>query len=332
MATRVQGLRVGLGKAKQADITTASASFLRMRKLNADVTSPRPTFEDDRTEIGKGDEFISQVFGSHWDVNGSLEKYASSEFMTWALAYSLGNVSYASGTYTITPIDPGTTLELPYFTYVEQLDEGGGSAIDNAYVGCAVEDWMYEFNYGPGRANSKLNVNWVGSGRITTPSAVVLPAVQSESFMSAGSMSLSIIGVDYVTLKTILNGRIGWKNNLMLNAGFFPGSGTQNGLQVRGRIEIGARVPTFEFTARLTSGSSEYTKLLAQTTGTAVLTIQNSSSEQITITLQKLSFEAIENGNEDGIASVRVVGAPQKHATNGLISVSAKTAVTGIAG
>jgi hypothetical protein len=29
-------------------------------------------------------------------------------------------------TYTITPIDLGTTLELPYFSLVEQVAEGGG--------------------------------------------------------------------------------------------------------------------------------------------------------------------------------------------------------------
>ena len=44
------------------------------------------------------------------------------------------------------------------------------SAIDNLYIGCAIEDFTYQFNYGPGRASSKMTVNWVGSGLLTTPS------------------------------------------------------------------------------------------------------------------------------------------------------------------
>ena len=116
-----------------------------------------------------------------------------------------------------------------------------------------------------------MTVNWVGSGLLTTPSGITVPALTTENNMLAASMSLSVNGVDYVSTKRILSGSIGWKNNLLLNAGFYPGSGLQNGLQVRGRMEIGARVPTFQFTARLLSGSTEYNTLVTQTTGTATL-------------------------------------------------------------
>jgi hypothetical protein len=67
------------------------------------------------------------------------------------------------------PIDPGTTLELPYFSLVEQVAEGGGKAVDNLYVGCAIEDFTYQFSYGPGRSSSKMTVNWVGSGHSERP-------------------------------------------------------------------------------------------------------------------------------------------------------------------
>ena len=99
--------------------------------------------------------------------------------MTWAVAFGLGNIaqtgSAAPYTYTIMPINPGTTLELPYFSIVEQVAEGGGNAIDNLYVGCAIEDFTYQFTYGPGRASSKMTVNWVGSGLLTTPAASPFP-------------------------------------------------------------------------------------------------------------------------------------------------------------
>src|ERR1051326_1135943 len=157
MATRVQSEILGLGKAKQANISTIAASFLRFKKLNMDLISTGFTTENDADEIGKGDEFVSPsgVFPVAYTPAGRLDKYASAEFMIWATAYALGNVTEVSGLYTIVPINPGTSLELPYFSIVEQVPEGGGNAIDNAFIGCAIEDFNFSFNSGPGRASTK---------------------------------------------------------------------------------------------------------------------------------------------------------------------------------
>ena len=332
MATRVQNLIKAFGKAKQADIATASASFLQFTKLNTSITSPDPVFENDAPEIGKGNEFALHTFPSHYNIQDSVEKYSTAEFLTYACAYGLGNVSETTGVYTITPLDHTTTLELPYFTVVDQLSEGGGEAIDNAYIGCAIEDFTYTFTSGPGRPSGKVNVNWVGSGKITSPSAVTLSdGPVAEHNMLSGSMTLTINGTDYVGAKTILNGSISWKNNLLLNAGFFPGSGLQNGLQIRGRLEIGARTPTFQFTARLLSTSDEYTKLIAQTTGTAVLKVQFDSTHYVQFTFEKVAFQKVVNTEADGIVAVTVDVLPMFDATNGLISIEAKCGVSGIA-
>ena len=335
MAARVQQLILGLGSGKQASISAAAATFLRFKKLDTSLTTPKPVFENDAAEIGKGHEFITQTFPSHYDVGNRIEKYASAEFVTWGVAYALGNIaqtgSSAPYTYTITPLNPGTTLELPYFSLVEQVAEGGGNAIDNLHVGCAMEDFTYQFNYGPGRASSKMTVNWVGSGLLTTPSGITVPALTTENNMLAASMALTINGVDYVGSKRILSGSIGWKNNLLLNAGFFPGSGLQNGLQVRGRMEVGARVPSFQFTARLLSGSPEYATLVNQTTGTAVLSVQHDAGNSVTFTFQQMAFQMAENTEADGIVAVTVTGAPQYNATNGVLSVVTKCGLTGIA-
>lgn len=336
MPSRIQQLILGLGKAKQANISTASASFLRFKKIDASVTSPRPMFENDAAEIGKGNEFISQTFPSHYEVANRIEKYASAEFSAWAWCYALGNVvmtgSSAPYTYTIVPIDPGTTLELPYFSVVEQIAEGGGSAIDNLFVGCAIEDVTYAFTSGPGRNSSKLTVNWSGSGLLTQPSAVSVPAVVSENNMLSASMTLSVNGVDYVGTKRIINGSIAWKNNLNLNGGFFPGSGLQSGLQVRGRMEIGARAPSFSFTVRLLNGSTEYTQLLAQTTGVVTLVVQHDTNNKTTFTFPQMAFQMVENTEADGIIAVTVTGAPEFNTSaNNPFSVVSLCSITGIA-
>ena len=128
--------------------------------------------------------------------------------------------------------------------------------------------------------------------------------------MLAASMSLSVNGVDYVATKRILSGSVGWKNNLLLNAGFYPGSGLQNGLQVRGRMEIGARVPTFQFTARLLSGSTEYNTLVNQTTGTATLAVNHDAGNSVSFSFPQMAFQVVENAEADGIVAVTVTGAP----------------------
>ncbi len=333
MAARIQQKILGLGKAKQTNISTISASFLRFKQLNAQLAPTGFNTENDANEIGKGNEFISAagVFPVAYNPAGRLDKYSSAEFMVWALCYALGNVTEVTGLYTIIPIDPGTTIELPYFSVVEQVAEGGGSALDNAFVGCAIEDFAYEFNYGPGRQSGKCTVNWVGSGLLTTPSAVTVPATLAEHYMLSAGMALTINGVDFVSAKTILSGTIGWKNNLMLNTGFFPGSGLQNGAAVRGRLEIGPRVPSLTFTARLLATSTEYAQLIAQTTGTAVLTISFDSTHTVTFTFQSVSFETVDNGEQDGIVSVTVICAPKYDPTNGVLTISAKCGIVGIA-
>ena len=56
-------------------------------------------------------------------------------------------------------------------------------------------------------------------------------------------MALTINGVDYVTNKNIVSLETSWKNNIKMDAGFFPGSGFQTSGDattgaVRGRLEL----------------------------------------------------------------------------------------------
>src|ERR1039458_7754622 len=67
--------------------------------------------------------------------------------------------------------------------------------------GCAVEGWTISIGSGPGRANSKINVEFHGSGKLTEPSAITMPAATVEKLLPSVSLTLTINGVDYVTRK-----------------------------------------------------------------------------------------------------------------------------------
>jgi len=333
MASRIQNKILGLGLDAQSDISHPSTTFLRFRQLNAELAPSGMIFEDDAGEIGKGDEFISStgVYPVSFNPAARIDKYASAEFMVWAWGFALGNVTEATGTYTIKPIDPcANGLQLPYFSVVEQVCESGGMSLDNLFLGCCIEDVTWDFNYGPGRQSGRMTVNWVGSGRITTPSGVTVPAPVAEHYLLSGSMSLNINGIDYIAQATMLSGQIAWKNNLLAGAGFYPGSGMQSGAAVRGRLEMGVRASTMTFTARLLKNSLEYTKLLAQTTGTATITATFDATDTVTFNYPSVQFESVVNGEQDGIVDVTVTVATKSDPTNGVLTITAKCGITGI--
>src|SRR5690348_5644429 len=132
---------------KQTDIVTAQvvANMWRLGYLNRQEWSQNPVAEDDANEIGKGHEFATQQFKSHYaPPDYEFRKYLSSEFAAWAFSFALGNVvktGTGNITYTITPILGATNptgLELPYLTFVQQIRPGGSAVLDQMFIGCAI--------------------------------------------------------------------------------------------------------------------------------------------------------------------------------------------------
>ena len=341
--TRLQELLIGFGKGKQTDIATANlvANVWQLKKLNAQLANPKLNTENDAEEYGKGHEFPTQTFKTSWDVNGALEKYLGGEIAAWAMAFGLGKVvksgTTPNFTYTCTPLFPanGDAAELPYFSFIEQIRPGAGVVIDRMAVGCAVEGWTITIGSGPGRANSKINVEFVGSGKLTEPSGITLPAATLEKLLPSASLALTINGVDYVTNKNLVSLETSWKNNIRADAGFFPGSGFQTAGDattgaIRGRLEFGNRAGALKFVARFDHNSTELTLLKAQTTGTAVIHLQFDTNNSLDITWQKVAFATAEVGETDQIVTVAVDATPLYDSTNGIISAVAKCGVDGI--
>ena len=136
--------------------------------------------------------------------------------------------------------------------------------------------------------------------------------------------------MDYVTSRNLVSLEFAFKNNLRLDSGFYPGSGTQDGAAIRGRLEFGDREASLKFVARFEHGSTELTKLRNQTTGTAVVSLQGeqisgTDYHSMSVTFHKVAFRTAVVGDTDGIVTVEVECQPLWDATNGLLTAVAKT-------
>jgi hypothetical protein len=322
---------------KQTDISTtnADAGIWRLNKLNAQLLSSKLNIEDDATEYGKGHEFATVTIPTSWDSGlPQLEKYLSAEFAAWSMVFGLGHsVKTGSGSnhiYTCTPLDlVSDGIELPYFSFGQAIRQGGSSLLDRIAIGCVVEGWTLTVGSGPGRANSKLVVDLAGSGKFTDPSGVTIPAATTEKLLPSASLAATINGVDYVSAKNIVSLEATWKNNIRINEGFFPGSNFQTTNDpttgaIRGRLECGDRQLTLKFVARFEHGSDELSKLTAQTTGTAVISLSYDANNSLALTFQKVAFAMTTLGDTNGIVTVEVICTPLYHSSNGLLTAVAK--------
>ena len=322
-------------------IATANTTgqIWRMTNLNTKPWAKVPVNEDDRAEIGKGHEFPTQLFKSHYNMpTYEISKYASSEFLAWAIAFALGNVSVTGTgpyTYTIKPalgVTNPTGLELPYFSFVQQIRPGGSAILDEILVGCALKGFKISIKNSPGRASAMCSAECVTTGMYTAPSAITLPAVTQCHEFNAGMIStLTINGINYLSGgsgKQFVNCDISWENNF--RPGFFPGSGTQDGYQIQGRFEWGDRVFGVTMVVRVQAGSQEYSDLINQTTGTATIAFTRDANNAFQILVQKMGFEVVELSNTDGIVTLQVTGVQLYDPTNGLVTVTVTTPQAGI--
>jgi hypothetical protein len=338
----INELICGWGFGKQAAIATPNtlAKIWRHTNLNTKPWAKVPVNEDDRAEIGKGHEFPTALFKSHYNMpTYEISKYCSSELLAWMMAFSLGNV-VVTGTgpyvYTIVPALGATNptgLELPYFSFVQQIRPGGSAVLDEMLVGCALKSWKLAIKNSPGRASATCSAEIVTTGQYVSPSAIVLPAATAPHEFNAGTITaLTFNGINYISgasASQFVSLDAAWDNNF--RPGFFPGSGAQDGYQIQGRFEWGDRAFTLQFVVRVQAGSTEYASLINQTTGTATFTMARDANNAFTMLVQKMGFAVAELGNTDGIVTLQVTGVQLYDSTNGLVAVTITTPQVGIA-
>jgi hypothetical protein len=333
MSVNIRQTAFALGMVEQADLVTenSGAEFFRPTKVNQQLAEAKPNTESNAQDLGKDDEFATQVFLVSKDSGFQLECFTTSEMAAFAFAFGLGNSAATSPDppavrHTAVPQSSG--IDLRSFSYVEKLP-ADGTYLDRLLRGCVVAGWTLQLNSGVGRQNSKLIIDVVGTGSEERPSGVTLPAPTTLHGLNAGSATITINGTNYITAKAIISLECGFRNNVRLDSGFFPGSGTEDGFNIRGRMEHGDREAFLRFVARLRTSSDEFTKLFAQTEGTAVITLTGAAiassvnPHDLSITFHRVTFASAVVDQADGIATVSVECGVLKHASNGLMTAYA---------
>ena len=182
----INELTNGWGFGKQTAIVTPNAppTIWRHTNLNTKPWAKVPVNEDDRAEIGKGHEFPTQSSSRITTCRPSrFRSTPRRRFWPGRCAFSLGNVTVGGSgpyTYTIVPALGATNptgLELPYFSFVQQIRPGGSAVLDEMLVGCAVKGWKLSIKNSPGRASAMCSAECVTTGKYTSPSGITLPAV-----------------------------------------------------------------------------------------------------------------------------------------------------------
>ena len=337
----INELMQGWGFGKQTAIGTANGStaIWRHTNLNAKPWAKVPVNEDDAKEIGKGHEFATQLFKSHYNMPAyEISKYASSQLLAWITSFGLGNVTMSgSGPYTYIVVPAlgasnPTGLELPYFSFVQQIRPGGSAVLDEVLIGCALKSWKLSVKNSPGRASAMVSAECVTTGQYTSPSTITLPAAVTPNEFNAGMITaLTFNGVNYLSggaSKQFVSMDVSWDNNF--RPGFFPGSGAQDGYQIQGRFEWGDRTFGIQFVVRVQAGSTEYANLINQTTGTATFTMARDANNSFSMVVQKMGFSVAELGSTDGIVTLQVTGDQLYDSTNGLVTFTTITPQTGI--
>jgi hypothetical protein len=339
----IRETKIAFGFAPQADLVTINpvAELWSMTKTNAALAVITPNTEDDSQDIGKGDEFATEVFLTNMDTAVAIEKYTSSEYAAWVFCFATGKatktVAGAGWTYAAVPSDPVVNcINLPPFSYVEQIRAEPDSVLDRAALGCVINDLTLTMQSGPGRANCTLACNVVGTGRIANPSGVVVPALTVEHLLNAASATITINGIDYVLNASFISLEFKLNNNVRLPSGLYPGSGTQNGFAVRGRMEYGNRDISLTFVARAAKGSAEFNNLISQTEGTIAITLTGGvigagpDTHGLSITAPRTVLSAVTNADTDGIVNVNCTVKFLKPPTGDIITMSATTGQDGI--
>lgn len=324
----IRELKMAISFHKQTALQTAlvAADTWSLRQTNRAVGQPQFATENDKDDLGKGTPFPTQVFKSSASTVFPWEARLTSENAAMLGVFGIGlNAKTVAGGGFKYSCKPSVLLtaspDMPAATIVQAIRQGGSDVFDFGLIGMCCEEFTLSLLSSPGRDNATMRSQWVGCGKYTSPSTITIPAVTTEHSLNSGSATaLTINGVNYITTKFFSSLELNYKNNMRLEKGYYPGSGTQNGFNLRGRMWRGDPQVKLTITALFENGSTELDDFLAQTEGTGRITIPGATDHSLDITIHRTVTENINIIDEDGLVAVRADIACLEHSSNGVLT------------
>lgn len=320
-----QEISFGFGLRDQADYETINggSDILWLETMSREPGLVEHRNSDNSQMTGKGSEFPSQVYKESASYSQEFEFIASAELMSWLFAMSLGSVAKTGTspnfTYTCIPAVRGTDpCEMKPFTVV-QKDTRSPNLLDQAMIGCAIAGWSLSVQSGPERANCRVRVRVVGTGRETRPSGIALGTFTVPTDLLAASLELSALSVDYVATKRINSLELSWENSAL--ARFYPGSGVQNGFGVAGAVEMTpGRAYSLSMNVDFKDMASELNKIRDGDEGTVTIELESTATRKATITLHRARFTGASFSEGDRGVNLDVQATGLLHPSNGLLT------------
>lgn len=355
MPARTQELKIGIGYKRQTNTGTKTATAAQLQTALAagnlwnlglsafNVPFPQFQQEDDAAFFGKGNEWIDTIFPTSLDAAWEWPYFLTSQNWAQVIAFALGKVTEttpAAGAsqYVCTPLDPATDgVNLPATTIVAGIRQGTGDEIlDMALIGAVCSGFTLKVSRGPGLQNTSLVSRWAGCGKHSNNSGIAVPERTQETRLGAGSATALVIdGVDYLANARFVDLEFTYENAPALNAGFFPGSGSQSGFDIRGRMRYGRRSMSLKWSVELESDSAELAALLAGTEAAAQLVvtgplIAGSTHHKAQIDLPKVRHKAYAMGEAEGFTIANIETDILNDTTLGPVILTAITNQAGI--
>ena len=172
----IQETQIAFGYAPQTDVATPNIyhRLWSMTKINPALSVVASDQRDERARHRQRQRIPESGLPVLQDASVAVEKYVSSEFMAWLFCFATGKATKTAlgtgFTYAAVPNDPAVDcINLPPFTWDEQIRPQPNSVIDRALIGCVVGEWTLTMQSGPGRANCRVACTLPGIGPRAKP-------------------------------------------------------------------------------------------------------------------------------------------------------------------
>lgn len=328
--------KAGVSFRKQSDLATArtlTADYWLLAEYGGNAPNFNIVTEDDTGAIGRGTHFATNNYVVSQNSSYQLRVLGSSQMLAFASVFGLGKVvktTPASGAfqYVATPLNPCTdSLQLPACSVVSQAC----TAIDELLPGMCVGGFNLSVTNTPSRQGVQLSVDLVGTGARTLPSAVTLPSsVLNEKILTASGLTFTFLGVTYTTGdRNFESLEFSWNNNI--EPGYVGGGlDSATGAALAGRMFQNKPSLSLTFTILVEPGGTEEAKLIAQTEGTATITLQGglitgSTYNSCVISFPRVRFAAKPRGRQGNYLSYQCTATLLFHSSNGAVSITTIT-------